>query len=275
MSNHTHDIMAAQRSYNVLIGVTGSVATVKLPELVTALKEKLEPSLQVITLNIRFICSSKAALHFVERSEEYNPENWNKFTRLYGGFDLMITDDDEWGAWERMGDPVVHIALRRWADLLVVAPASADLLSKAACGISDNLLLCVMRAWNFEKPCVLCPAMNTHMWYHPSTETSISILSKWGFDIVMPVEKVLACNDVGNGALAPIETIVGVVEKYIRLHQQRDTAATAEENKLLFEVLKKRKKVKQIVQSSHSTSYLVVHIFIGMVLYCCISKLFF
>ena len=253
--------MVLGKPYNILIGVTGSVATVKLPELITVLKEKLEPLLQV-TLSIRFVCSSKAALHFLDRSEKYSRENWNKFIG-YGGYDLMVTDEDEWGAWDEMGDPVVHIELRRWADILVVAPASADFLSKSSCGISDNLLLCVMRAWDLKKPCVLCPAMNTHMWYHPSTEMSISTLSKWGIDIVVPVEKILACNEIGNGALAPIETIVSSVEKYIRLHLREGLAS---EQNNLFEILAGKINKRRGKKSSRSYyAFLIVNILIGIV----------
>lgn len=97
--------------------------------------------------------------------------------------------------------------MRRWADILVVAPASANLLSKASYGIADNFVLSVMRAWDFKKPCVLCPAMNTAMWTHPSTKESTDRLQSWGWEILGPVEKVLACNEKGNGAMISVQEI--------------------------------------------------------------------
>jgi hypothetical protein len=105
------------------------------------------------------------------------------------------------------GNSILHIEMRRWADILVVAPASANLLSKAACGIADNFVLSVLRAWDFRKPCVLCPAMNTAMWTHPSTKDSLGKLQSWGWEVLGPVEKVLACNEKGNGAMVSVQDI--------------------------------------------------------------------
>ena len=73
------------------------------------------------------------------------------------------------GARYRRGDPVLHIALRQWADLLIVAPLDANTLAKFALGLSDNFLTCVFRAWDFSRPVVLAPAMNTLMWQSPVT----------------------------------------------------------------------------------------------------------
>ena len=82
----------------------------------------------------------------------------------------LLRDRDEWPApgYSR-GDPVLHIELRNWADLLIVAPLDANTLAKFALGISDNFLTCVFRAWDFAKPVFLAPAMNTLMWQSPVT----------------------------------------------------------------------------------------------------------
>lgn len=70
--------------------------------------------------------------------------------------------------WNKVGNPVLHMQLRKWADIVLIAPASADLLAKLSVGIADNLLLCTLRAKDLrETPCVICPAMNTIMWLHP------------------------------------------------------------------------------------------------------------
>lgn len=61
-------------------------------------------------------------------------------------------DEDEWHDWKAVGDPVLHIELRRWADVYVVAPLSANSLAKLATGLCDNLVTCVARAWDFNRP---------------------------------------------------------------------------------------------------------------------------
>ena len=76
-----------------------------------------------------------------------------------------------------VGDPVAHIELRRWADALVIAPLSANTLAKAAAGMADGLLTCVLRAWDWNKPALLAPAMNTAMWESPLTEAHLGARS--------------------------------------------------------------------------------------------------
>src|SRR5204862_6344568 len=86
----------------------------------------------------------------------------------------LILDADEWpgrgqGGHYRRDDQVLHIELRRWADVLVIAPLDANTLAKLANGLTDNCLTCVWRAWEPSRPAVLAPAMNTLMWRHPAT----------------------------------------------------------------------------------------------------------
>jgi phosphopantothenoylcysteine synthetase/decarboxylase len=111
-------------------------------------------------------------------------------------------------SWNRKGDPVLHIELRRWADILLVAPASANTIAKAANGICDNLLLCVIRAWDRTRPAIICPAMNTVMLDHPIISNHFSQLKSYGFTILDTDVKNLACGEVGKGALAPVRAIV-------------------------------------------------------------------
>ena len=145
-----------------------------------------------------------------------------------------IDADDEWREWHKLGDPVLHIDLRDWADILVVAPLSAHTLAKISNGFCDDTLSCVIRAWDFGhgsrpgKPLCLAPAMNTAMWEHPLTKTQLStIQSFWNsnhFDghgrrrestkmikIIEPQPKRLACGEIGNGALASVDDILGAV----------------------------------------------------------------
>ena len=65
---------------------------------------------------------------------------------------VFIGDDDDWRHWRQVGDEVLHIELRRWADALIIAPLSANSLAKLACGLCDNLLTCIVRAWDFHRP---------------------------------------------------------------------------------------------------------------------------
>ncbi len=82
----------------------------------------------------------------------------------------LFRDSDEWpGTRYHRGDEVLHIEFRKWADLFLVAPLDANTLAKFALGISDNFLSCVFRAWDFAKPVILAPAMNTLMWDSPVT----------------------------------------------------------------------------------------------------------
>lgn len=178
---------------NILIGCTGSVASLKIPILVKQLLETHNNfKIQIIT--------TEHAKHFFEESEL--PEN----VKLW-------SDADEWSSWKNRGDPVLHIELGKWADLLVIAPLDANSLAKMATGICDNLLLCTTRAWNFDKPLLFCPAMNTRMWDHPITSQHISILKSWGHIEVPCVAKTLICGDTGLGAMAEVQTIVDYVVK--------------------------------------------------------------
>lgn len=123
----------------------------------------------------------------------------------------MYQDSDEWQSWTKIGDPVLHIDLRNWAAVFIIAPLDANTLGKLAHGVCDNLLTCVARAWDNQKPLIFCPAMNTFMWKHPSTEININILKQWGYLEVPPVVKRLACGDEGVGAMAAVDDIVNCV----------------------------------------------------------------
>ena len=146
------------------------------------------------------------------------------------------------GKSHRLGDPVLHIELRRWADLFAVAPLDANTLAKLANGLADNCLTCVWRAWDAARPVVLAPAMNTLMWEHPLTGrhlrqlaedagagaappgANLDALLAWinghcpRLRIVPPQSKRLACGDVGVGALAEAADFVATVEKLLLSH---------------------------------------------------------
>ncbi|XP_063099394.1 phosphopantothenoylcysteine decarboxylase isoform X3 [Cavia porcellus] len=184
-----------ERKFHVLVGVTGSVAALKLPLLVSRLLDI--PGLEVI------VVTTERAKHF------YSPQDVP--VSLY-------SDTDEWEMWKRRSDPVLHIELRRWADLMLVAPLDANTLGKVASGICDNLLTCVIRAWDHNKPLLFCPAMNTAMWEHPVTAQQVGQLKAFGYTEVPCVAKKLVCGDQGLGAMAEVETIVEKVKEVFSQH---------------------------------------------------------
>lgn len=182
------------------------------------------------------------AQHFWERSRTYAPEAWRVFQGVAEQIPVL-RDADEWAAWDELGDKVVHVELREWADALVLAPLSANTLAKLANGLCDNLLVrsllfvadrsnhrrlhpfiphsgpspipcptdqtSVVRAWDVRKPVLVCPAMNTHMWEHPFTQRHLAVLTReLGYKVLEPVAKLLACGDRGKGGLAAVDDIV-------------------------------------------------------------------
>ncbi|XP_058830912.1 phosphopantothenoylcysteine decarboxylase [Topomyia yanbarensis] len=173
---------------NILIGCTGSVATIKLPILVQKIRDlDCETEIKIIV--------TKHAEHF------FSPEDIPTQVEIH-------RDEDEWASWRVRGDPVLHIDLGKWADVMIIAPMDANSLAKIAQGLCDNLLLCTARAWDFSKPLFFCPAMNTRMWDHPITGSQIETLKSWGMREIPCVAKTLMCGDTGLGAMAEVDTIV-------------------------------------------------------------------
>ncbi|KAK7194262.1 phosphopantothenoylcysteine decarboxylase [Novymonas esmeraldas] len=149
-------------SVHLLLLITGSVAAVKTGLLLDQLSTE--------RCKIR-IAATKAAFHFLRRAQP---------SKTGIPFQSIITDEQEWSEWQAMNDSVVHIELRRWADLVVIAPLNANTLAKVATGLCDNLVSSVMRAWEVrEKPVIVCPAMNTAMWMHPITAKQLDQLAEW------------------------------------------------------------------------------------------------
>ena len=119
----------------------------------------------------------------------YAPESFTKWEELQQSVDVHVLRDlDEWEGYEDVSsDLVVHIELRKWADLAAVAPCSANTLAKMALGLCDNLATSFLRAWDPEKPLVLAPAMNTIMWEHPSTAKHLKTLEDWSLNAIWVV----------------------------------------------------------------------------------------
>ena len=106
---------------------------------------------------------------------------------------------------------IEHISLAKKASLLLVAPASADIIGKMAGGIADDMLSTTVLAVR-DIPRLIAPAMNTNMYENPIVRENLEKLKKYGFEIIEPKEARLACGDLGKGALADVETIIKTVE---------------------------------------------------------------
>ena len=114
-------------------------------------------------------------------------------------------------------DPVPHTRLGRWAEVMVVAPATARLLAAYAAGLSDDLLTATLLAT--RAPVVLCPAMHTEMWEHPAVRDNTALLRRRGVHVVEPEVGALAGGDVGAGRLPDPDRIVSVVEEVLSAAQ--------------------------------------------------------
>ena len=178
---------------NVLLGISGSVSAILTSKLIDAINAEGH--------NVKIVITN-ASKNFL-KLPHFND------SRVY-------CDADEWNDYHMDGD-VTHIKLTSWADAFLIAPASANTIAKISNGICDNLLTCCARAWPFPDYNVnyvemasmyIAPAMNSHMYAHPITQTHTDRLKSWGVKIIPPQEKALFCGDVGNGALAQIDDII-------------------------------------------------------------------
>lgn len=183
---------------HILLGVTASVAAVKTVSLVEGLSQ-----------------FAKVSLVITQQADYFLQSQLDALTQL--GV-TIYRDSDEWPALNgpyQVGSPILHIELRRTADCFLLAPMDANTLAKIANGFCDNLLTSVIRAWDWTKPMLLCPAMNTLMWGNPPTLDQIKKLKEWGAIIIEPVEKKLACQDVGMGGMAEVADIIEIVKKIL------------------------------------------------------------
>ncbi|KAL7749340.1 hypothetical protein RI367_005211 [Sorochytrium milnesiophthora] len=210
----------SRKEFNLLIGCTGSVATIKLVPLLRALHDAC-PGMSTyhalweavsdfgvpatVDLHVKVVVTEHAK-HFFDATDAV-------FTELNVP---ILTDADEYSNWSKVSDPVVHIELRKWADAMVVAPLSANTLAKVANGLCDNLLTSTLRAWDFGKPVLIAPAMNTAMWMHPVTARQLEVVQRWGYRVLSPVSKLLACGDIGVGAMAEVSSIVNEIVELIK-----------------------------------------------------------
>jgi phosphopantothenoylcysteine decarboxylase/phosphopantothenate--cysteine ligase len=183
----------------ITLGVTGGVAAYKAAELVRRLQQE---GFTVQVVMTRFAREFITPLTFAALSGQ-----------------KVITDlFAESGGEANLESAIEHIAVAQRTDLLLVAPATADVIAKFARGIADDFLTTLHLA--STAPVVLAPAMNVNMWNHPATQENLEMLRARGVHIVQPDEGYLACGMTGPGRLAGQEAIVAAVREALKV--QRD-----------------------------------------------------
>lgn len=171
------------KEMNIVLGVTGSIAAHKAVDLASLLTKQGANVHVVMTADaLRFV----TAVPFKVLSR--NPV----VTDLY--------DDTE--GWQP-----THIKLADEADLLLIAPATANTVAKLAHGLADDALSCIALALNAKAKLLLAPAMNGKMWLHPATQANVATLQNRGAEFIGPEEGLLSCGYEGIGRLWPVEKV--------------------------------------------------------------------
>jgi phosphopantothenoylcysteine decarboxylase/phosphopantothenate--cysteine ligase len=174
----------------VLLIVSGGIAAFKALELIRMLRRADYGVTCVLTENgAQFV--TPLSLQALSESKVY--------TDLFS-----LTDESEMG----------HIQLSRAADLLVVVPATANILAKMSAGLADDLASTVLLAT--DKPVLVAPAMNVRMWLHPATQANMAVLAQRGVHVVAPTEGAMACNEFGPGRLAEPPEILAAIDALLR-----------------------------------------------------------
>lgn len=172
----------------IVVGVSGGIAAYKACDLVSKLSKK-DYEVKVIL--------TKHAEKFVSKL------TFEALCHNYVETDLFDESNE---------DPIAHITLAKWADLMIIVPATANIIAKVAHGISDDLLSTTFLACNKHK--MICPAMNTQMYENPITQKNIQACKDLGYQILDPVVGHLACNDTGRGKMIEPADIVEAIDNY-------------------------------------------------------------
>lgn len=177
-------------NYKILFKITGSIAAYKSAYLISKL---VQNGYEVQTV------ATDSALEFIGKAT---------LEGLTGK--PVITDTFQ------SGGMMSHINLVKWADLTILAPATANTINKLAAGIGDNILTSLFLAHDFTTPYLIAPAMNMWMYDHPATKSSLEKLQNWGVEILPTGEGYLACGDMGKGKLLEPDLIFNRIEEILK-----------------------------------------------------------
>lgn len=178
---------------NIILGVTGSIAAHKAVDICSQLT-KAGAGVHVVM--------TKDAQEFITSLPFKTLSRNSVITSLY--------DEDE-------GWCPAHINLADEADLILVAPATANTIAKLANGLADDALGCIVLAANPEAKLVIAPALNGKMWHNPATQANVRTLTERGVQFIGPEEGELSCGYEGLGRLSPVEKITGAALRAVGL----------------------------------------------------------
>ncbi len=181
----------ATKPKRVILGVTGSIAAYKAADIIRQLQEKHFQVSVVMT---------EEANHFITPLTLATLSNDCVYTEMF----------DE----KRTSVKVPHIDLAKQANILLIAPATANIIAKIACGIADDLLTCLAIA--IKAPILIAPAMNDAMYENKIVQENCTRLKKFGCQFIDPAKGTLACGTIGKGRLAEIDKIVKEVERIVK-----------------------------------------------------------
>ncbi len=188
---------------HILLGITGGIAAYKICTLIRYFK-KSGADVQVIATPNALNFVTKLTLQNLSQNEvyveEFNVKNWKP----------------------------EHISLSDWADIMLIAPASANTIGKIAQGIADNLLTSIACA--FSKKMIVAPAMNVNMWNNDAVQNNLKILQKRGIEILEPESGFLACGYMGKGRLCSLDKIYNAVDEalnYSQMYKGKKVVITA------------------------------------------------
>lgn len=174
---------------HILIGISGGIAAYKIPELIR-LFTKAGAEVRVTT--------TRHALEFVTEMTLQTLSGHSVYSDVFAAINEHATE---------------HISLPEWADIMLVAPATANVIAKTAAGIADDALTTTLCSCAARKPIVIAPAMNDKMWENPATQNAIATLRKWErVTVLEPAEGLLACGTSGKGRMPEIDFLFEAVE---------------------------------------------------------------
>ena len=177
------------RGKTVVLGVTGSIAAYKIATLASMLVKK------------------QASVHIIMTKNATNFINPITFETLTGHKCLVDTFD------RNFEFQVEHVSLAKQADVVMIAPASANVIGKLAHGIADDMLTTTLLACKCPK--MISPAMNTAMYENPIVQDNLKILEKYGYEVIQPASGYLACGDTGSGKMPETETLYQYIERIL------------------------------------------------------------
>ncbi|MCX7705424.1 MAG: hypothetical protein N2115_04105 [bacterium] len=175
---------------NIVVGVCGSIAAYKVPSIIRKLQDN--------GWNVKVVMTRAAQKLITPLTFETISKN------------QVYTDMFKKNVWE-----ISHISLSEFGKIILVVPATANIIGKVACGIADDLLSSTIMA--SSNKVIFAPAMNVRMWQNPIVQKNVENLKKLGYVFIEPEEGKLADGSIGKGHLASIDKIVETVEKFFQL----------------------------------------------------------